>query len=222
MASKLVRTFVESLAKKVDMTLRDASSTYAGKTEKIAKEDPRLLKIYDEEDIGSAIYNSRTGQGNLGVVDPQRFLDMAAQMPTDKKGYEFIRETIDQKKQDIAQGIPREQYTFPSLGMRLNPKDNSLFVNLHDGRHINTAMKEMGYPKGLVEFPSQYKTPDLKTMSPDTPVYSEESLIDDVEIPSKQVGTLGELVKFLGLAGVAAPGALSQLTDNQEGGKVVE
>ena len=107
MASKLVRTFVESLAKKVDMTLRDASSTYAGKTEKIAKEDPRLLKIYDEEDIGSAIYNSRTGQGNLGVVDPQRFLDMAAQMPTDKKGYEFIRETIDQTKQDIAQGLPR-------------------------------------------------------------------------------------------------------------------
>ena len=77
MASKLVRTFVESLAKKVDMTFRDASSTYAGKTEKIAKEDPRLLQIYDEEDIGSAIYNSRTGQSNLGVVDTERFLDMA-------------------------------------------------------------------------------------------------------------------------------------------------
>jgi len=222
MASKLVRTFVESLAKKVDMTFRDASSTYAGKTEKIAKEDPRLLQIYDEEDIGSAIYNSRTGQGNLGVVDPQRFLDMAAKMPTDQKGYEFIRETIDQKKQDIAKGIPREQFTFPSLGLRLNPEDNSLFVNLHDGRHINTAMKEMGYPKGLVEFPKQYKTPSLKTMPSETPVYSEPSFIDDVNYPSERVGTLGELVKFLGLGAVAAPGALSQLTVNQEGGKVAE
>jgi hypothetical protein len=222
MASKLVKTFVESLAKKVDMTLRDASSTYAEKTEKIVKEDPRLLKLYDEEDIGSAIYNARTGEGNIGVVDPARFLDMAAYLPVDRKNYEFIREAIENKKQDIAQGVPRKRYTFPSLGLRLNPEDNSLFVNIHDGRHINTAMKEMGYPKGLVEFPSQYRTPDLKTMSPDTPVYSEEGFVDDVEIPSKQVGTLGELVKFLGLAGVAAPGALSQLTDNQEGGKVVE
>ena len=220
MASKLVRTFVESLAKKVDMTLRDASSTYAGKTEKIAKEDPRLLKIYDEEDIGSAIYNSRKGQSNLGVVDPQRFLDMAAYLPVDKKGYDYIRGVIDEKKQNIAQGIPREQYTFPSLGMRL--EDDGLKVNWHDGRHINTAMKEMGYSKGLVEIAPQYRTPDLKTLPPETPVFSEEGFVDDVKIPSKQVGTLGELVKFLGLAGVAAPGALSQLTDNQEGGKVVE
>tara|TARA_R110000850_G_scaffold19175_2_gene58508 strand:- start:4 stop:672 length:669 start_codon:yes stop_codon:yes gene_type:complete len=222
MASKLVRTFVESLAKKVYMTPEQATSTYAQKAAKIVKEDPRFLKLYDEEDIGSAIYSSRTGEANLGVMAPEKFLELAAQMPTDKKGYEFIRETIDQKKSDIAEGIPRDRFAFPTLGMRLNPKDNSLFVNMHDGRHINTAMKEMGYPKGLVEIVPQYKTPNLKTMSPDTPVYSEESFIDDVEIPSKQVGTLGELVKFLGLGAVVAPGALSQLTDNQKGDKVAE
>lgn len=221
MASKLVKTFVESLAKKVDMTLRDASSTYAEKTEKIVKEDPRLLKIYDEEDIASAIYNARTGQSNLGVADPARFLDMAAYLPVDRKGYDYIRDVVNKKKQQIAEGVPREQFTFPSLGMRLD--DDGLKVKWHDGRHINTAMKEMGYPKGLVEIVPQINTPDLKTLPPDTPVFSESGgFVDDVEIPSKQVGTLGELIKFLGLGGVAAPGVLSQLPSEDSGGKVVE
>ena len=221
-ASKIVRDFVESLAKKVGMSLEDAPSTYSAKVAEIAKQDPRLLELYDERDLGNAIYNLRTGRSNLGLVDPQTFLDMAAKMPTDQEGYEFIRKTINQKKQEIAQGIPREQYTFPELGLRLDPKDDSLFVNLHDGRHMNTAMKEMGYPKGLVEFPRQYKTPDLKTLSPDTPVYSEDASIGFSKIPSEKVGTLDELIKFLMVPVATTTGALSALPLGENGDKVVE
>ena len=83
-------------------------------------------------------------------------------------------------------------------------------------------MKEMGYPKGLVEIVPQYKTGSLKDMPPETPVFSEESYINDVEMPSRQVGTLGDLVKFLGLGSAAAPGVLSQLPSEDSGGKVVE
>lgn len=209
-ASKVVSEFLDSLGKKVFMDPKDAASTYGAKAEKIAKEDPRFFKLYDEEDIGSAIYNSRTAGSGLGVTDPQRFLDMAAQMPLDQKGFDFIRETVDQKKADILAGVPREQFTFPQLGLRLQD-DGSLKVNLHDGRHMNTAMKELGYPKSLVEVVPQYKTPRLQTMSPDTPVFSEESFINDVEIPSREIGTLGDLIKFLSVAGIAAPGALSAI-----------
>ena len=208
--SKIVSEFLDSLGKKVFMTPDQTASTYGTKAEKIAKEDPRFFKLYDEEDIGRAIYNSRTAGSGLGVTDPQAFLDMAAQMPTDQKGFDFIRETIDKKKADIAAGVPREQFTFPQLGLRLQD-DGSLKVNMHDGRHMNTAMKELGYPKSLVEVVPQYKTPRLQTMSPDTPVFSEESFINDVEIPSRNIGTLGELIKFLSIGGVAAPGVLSQL-----------
>lgn len=211
-ASKIVSEFLESLSKKVFMDPRDAASTYGAKAEKIAKEDPRFFNLYDEEDIGSAIYNTRTGDSSLGVTTPEKFLDMAAQMPLDQEGFDFIRKTVDQKKADIAAGVPREQFTFPQLGLRLQD-DGSLKVNLHDGRHMNTAMSELGYPKSLVEFVPQYKTPNLKTMSPDTPVFSEESFINDVEIPSRKVGTLGDLIKFLSVAGIAAPGALSMIGD---------
>ena len=220
--SEIVRAFIESLAKKVDMTPAEATSTYSAKVAKISEEDPRLLQLYDEYDIGNAIYNSRTGDSSLGIVDPARFLDMASYLPVDRKNYEFIRETIENKKQDISQGIPREQYTFPSLGLRLDPEDNSLFVNLHDGRHINTAMKEMGYPKGLVEFPKQYKTPDLKTLPSDTPVYSEAGSVDGFEIPRKKVGTLDELIKFLMVPVATTTGALSALPSGENGDKVVE
>lgn len=211
-ASKIVSEFLDSLSKKVFMDPKDAASTYGAKAEKIAKEDPRFFNLYDTEDIGSAIYNSRTADSSLGVTDPQAFLDMAAQMPLDQEGFDFIRRTVDKKKQDIAAGVPREQFTFPQLGLRLQD-DGSLKVNLHDGRHMNTAMKELGYPKSLVEVVPQYRTPNLKTMPPETPVFSEESFINDVEIPSRQVGTLGDLIKFLSVAGVAAPGVLSQLGD---------
>jgi hypothetical protein len=221
-ASKIVAEFLENLGKKVFMAPADTAATYGSTVEKIAKEDPRLLKLYDPEDIGTAIYNKRTGSSNLGVIDPAKFLDMAAPMPLDQEGFDFIRKTVEKKKKDIAEGVPREQFTFPTLGMRLNPEDNSVKINLHDGRHINAAMKEMGYPKGLVEIVPQYKTGSLKDMPPETPVFSEESFINDVEIPSKQVGTLGDLVKFLGLGGVAAPGVLSQLPSEDPGGKVVE
>ena len=211
-ASKVVSEFLESLSKKVFMDPRDAASTYGAKAEKIAEEDPRFFKLYDEEDIGGAIYNSRTLNTNLGVTTPEQFLDMAAQMPLDQEGFDFIRKTVDQKKADIAAGVPREQFTFPQLGLRLQD-DGSLKVNMHDGRHMNTAMKELGYPKSLVEVVPQYRTPNLKTMSPDTPVFSEESFINDVEIPSRKVGTLGDLIKFLSVAGIAAPGALSMIGD---------
>ena len=213
--SKIVSEFLDSLGKKVFMTPDQTASTYGAKAEKIAKEDPRFFKLYDEEDIGRAIYNSRTAGSGLGVTDPQAFLDMAAQMPTDQKGFDFIRETIDKKKADIAAGVPREQFTFPQLGLRLQD-DGSLKVNMHDGRHMNTAMKELGYPKSLVEVVPQYKTPRLQTMSPDTPVFSEESFINDVEIPSRNIGTLGELIKFLSIGGVAAPGVLSQLGGQED------
>tara|TARA_R100001460_G_scaffold74372_1_gene115470 strand:+ start:13614 stop:14294 length:681 start_codon:yes stop_codon:yes gene_type:complete len=209
-ASKIVSEFLESLSKKVFMDPRDAASTYGSKAKKIAEEDPRFFNIYDEEDIGGAIYNSRTLNTNLGVTTPEKFLDMAAQMPLDQEGFDFIRKTVDQKKADIAAGVPREQFTFPQLGLRLQD-DGSLKVNLHDGRHLNTAMKELGYPKSLVEVVPQYRTPNIKTMSPDTPVFSEESFINDVEIPSRKVGTLGDLIKFLSVAGIAAPGALSTI-----------
>jgi hypothetical protein len=211
-ASKIVSEFLDSLSKKVFMDPKDAASTYGAKAEKIAKEDPRFFKLYDEEDIGSAIYNSRTAGSGLGLTTPEKFLDMAAQMPLDQEGFDFIRRTVDKKKQDIAAGVPREQFTFPQLGLRLQD-DGSLKVNMHDGRHMNTAMKELGYPKSLVEVVPQYKTPRLQTMSPDTPVFSEESFINDVEIPSREIGTLGDLIKFLSVAGVAAPGVLSQLGD---------
>ena len=211
-ASKVLSEFLDSLSKKVFMDPKDAASTYGAKAEKIAKEDPRFFKLYDEEDIGSAIYNSRTAGSGLGLTTPEKFLDMAAQMPLDQEGFDFIRRTVDKKKQDIAAGVPREQFTFPQLGLRLQD-DGSLKVNMHDGRHMNTAMKELGYPKSLFEVVPQYRTPNLKTMSPDTPVFSEESFVNDVEIPSRNIGTLGDLIKFLSVAGVAAPGVLSQLGD---------
>ena len=58
-ASKIVAEFLENLGKKVFMTPADTAATYGSTVEKIAKEDPRLLKLYDPEDIGSAIYNKR-------------------------------------------------------------------------------------------------------------------------------------------------------------------
>ena len=208
--SKIVSSFLDSLGKKIFMDPTGTASIYKEKAQKIAKEDPRFFELYNEEDIGEAIVEARKGVADLGVTDPQKFLDMAAQMPLDQKGFGFIREAVEQKKRDIEAGVPRGQYTFPQIGLRLQD-DGSLKVNLHDGRHYNVAMKELDYPKSLVQIIPQYKTPNVKTMLPDTPVFSEESFINDIEIPSKKVGTLGYLIKFLSVAGIASPGALSAI-----------
>lgn len=243
-SSKIVKSFLNNLLAKsegdTDSILRNyteqqAIKEYGPMLENMVKADPRLLDLYTPEGLVRSIYNQVAGGDQREVLmAPKTFVDLAAPMPTDIEGFEYIRDVIEKKKKDIQQGIPRELYREPELGMRLDD-DNSVFINMHDGRHFNTALKELGYPYSKVTVVPQYRTPPIDELPPSTPVYSETSTIDPEiaeqmgiktdkykETERQKVGVLGELVKFLGLGSVAAPGVLSQLPSGDGGGKVVE
>lgn len=50
----------------------------------------------------------------------------------------------------------------------------------------------------------------MTEMDPNTQIYSEVSTMQE-NSGGKPIGSLGELIKFLGLGAVAVPGALSQM-----------
>ena len=58
--------------------------------------------------------------------------------------------------------------------------------------------------------------PLMTEMDPSTQVYSEVSTMQE-DSGGKPIGALGELIKFLGLGAVAAPGVLSQVGGQQDG-----
>ena len=83
-------------------------------------------------------------------------------------------------------------------------------VTGHEGRHRALALDAEGEPVQLVRMIPRKNEQLLSTMNPDTQLMSEVSTMQP-EAGGKEVGTLGQLIKFLGLGGVAAPGALSTL-----------
>ena len=83
------------------------------------------------------------------------------------------------------------------------------------------ALDAEGEPVQLVRMMPRKNEQLLSTMNPDTQLMSEVSTMQP-EAGGKEVGTLGQLIKFLGLGSVAAPGVLSQLPSEDGGGKVVE
>ena len=74
------------------------------------------------------------------------------------------------------------------------------------------ALKELGSDEALVQLFGEAGLYDFSKLPPDTPVYNE--LSEFQRDGGQYVGTLGDLIKILGIGGVAVKGALSNLPDD--------
>ena len=74
------------------------------------------------------------------------------------------------------------------------------------------ALKELGSDEALVQLFGEAGLYDFSKLPPDTPVYNE--LSEFQRDGGQYVGTLGDLIKILGVGGVAVKGALSNLPDD--------
>ena len=104
----------------------------------------------------------------------------------------------------------------PFLGYQ-EPYPGIAQIFSHEGRHRSRALAGEGEPLQLVRmrpyrasYEGETNAPLMTEMDPNTQIYSEVSTMQE-NSGGKPIGSLGELIKFLGLGAVAVPGALSQM-----------
>jgi hypothetical protein len=171
---------------------------------------PQMFDIYDDRALYYALKEAKEGSADVGLINPDTFRRAAAEIPmTDP----YIRDMVDQKVADLRDlrqaGIRYSDV--PYLGYN-EPFQNIAQITAHEGRHRSRALGAEGEPSQLVRFIPARNEDLLSTMNPETQLMSEVSSMSG-DGGGKPIGTLGELIKFLSIGGVAGPGVLSQLGD---------
>ena len=208
--------WLRSIANKMDRTPEDIAEELGDKLPNLNLEMPSAFGIYDDKDLFYTLQEAAEGYSDAAVLkDPDTFRRAAAQIPMDDP---FIRDMVNQQVQkyrdDLASGIPID---VPYLAYDM-PTPNTAQITAHDGRHRSRALSAVNEPRSLVRMipagshDPQYSDRLLSSASPDTRLLTEKSEFQTGP-EGQNIGTLGDLIKFLSVAGVAAPGALSMIGD---------
>ena len=221
--------WVESLANKLSgkptdyvrfpTTPEQAAAEMGQKLVNLEKLAPQMKGIYDDRALFYALKEAQEKQADIGLIKPDTFRQAAAELPMYDPS---IRDEVNKKisaLSDLSQAGIRFS-DVPYLGYD-DPFPGIAQVTAHEGRHRSRALDAMNEPSQLVRFFGPSGSPRISQMDPSTELFSEVSSMSGDDA-GKKVGSLGELVKFLGLGSAAAPGVLSQLPSEDSGGKVVE
>jgi hypothetical protein len=182
---------------------------------------PQMLDIYDDRALYNALDEAQEGRIDVGLMDPDTFRKAAAEIDTQDP---YIRDMVADKVQNL-QDLRQSGIRFsdvPFLGYK-EPYPGIAQIFSHEGRHRSRALAGQGEPLQLVRmrpykasYEGETSAPLMTEMDPSTQVYSEVSTMQQ-DSGGKPIGALGELIKFLGLGAVAAPGVLSQVGSQQDG-----
>jgi hypothetical protein len=208
------------------------------KAKSLEEKAPEFFDMIEAKDLYSGLKRAQSGETAMGLINPSDFRKIAAPLPDDapagaverRFGYNESMDLVNKNVEKI-EDLIRDKILLgdamgsgvPELGLE-NIDNKLLQARFHEGRHRNRALKNLGYDKSLVELlPSTYAgdvvtyKPDVEqflNLKKDTPIYSEmrDSALTTYKEP-ENVGTLGDLIKFLSVSGIATKGALSQLPE---------
>ena len=181
--------FLQSIKNKAELP-KEEQKTVETRLNKFIEENPELLNIYDRQQIYDAFVpylNPETKKlqpSQVGVMAPRDFGKAASPLPfPDKSKIETIQNLIDQE-------TPISYTPFLNYEVVETPDGPKVMITGHQGRHRNLVLGSKNYPYGVLKFnpnpkyvdpidqqgalySMQTNQPDLKTLPPDTPVYSQ-------------------------------------------------
>ena len=230
-----LKSWINSLAMKSKDPTVEARRIVTQGGEKLKKIDmfsPESFELFDKRDLYDVARSAQSGGGYaMGIIDPDDFRKLAAKLPDDKLPDDYMFDPVTEEmigmsnkrvgeiKDVISEKIPlggrKELAGVPQLGYRLLKGADGkpiIQIKLHEGRHRMRALKELGSDEALVQLFGEAGLYDFSKLPPDTPVYNE--LSEFQRDGGQYVGTLGDLIKILGIGGVAVKGALSNLPDD--------
>ena len=205
------------------------------KAKSLEEKAPEFFDMIEAKDLYSGLKRAQSGETAMGLIKPDDFRKIAAPLPDDIKGTDMsdilTRQLIDSSEKNVKEieDLIRDKILLgdatgsglPELGFNI-PANKIFQTTFHEGRHRNRALKNLGYDKSLVEMYPTTSSGDVVTYKPDvrefidapkdTQIYSQGSFGGSTT-ENKNVGTLGDLIKFLSVGGIATKGALSQLPE---------
>jgi len=221
--------WVESLADKLSRRTwnpKNVDEAAADMGEKLINLDrlaPQMFRLYEDKPLYQILDEANAGESDIALLDPRVFRAGAARIPMDDPLVrEEVAKQVNKYADDIRSGIPIDDTPF--FGFDYDASKGTAQITAHDGRHRSRAFEATGEPVQLVRFvPAGQYDPAygkglLSSAPPDTKLLTEKSNFQ-IGPESQSIGTLGDLLKFLSVAGIAAPGALSMM-GGQNGSEV--
>lgn len=225
--------FVKNIARITGQTEEQVRQSVGNYPEKIASESTTFLPRQEPISMYEAMKRAEAGASDLVVMDPEKFIQLSPTMNIDDyTAMKEQRQTIAYLLDLIEEGVPLRSLPELNYGVGKNVK-----ITGSDGRHRNRALLELGEGKSLIELIpdevvqsasgySEVLPPRIKDLDPSLKVYSQPAdldyiqdildLYDPEELKSIPVGALGDLMKVLGIGGIAATGALEGVGQNAQ------
>jgi hypothetical protein len=215
-AKKKAMLWLSNLSRKkeVYMSPQQLQKELGGKVERLMAEDPEMFDYYENIPVGQTLQEATYGDSDAVLMRPQTFKELAAPLRIEHPGNKLEMDYKIQKYKDMYEDkIPFD--ATPELDYEVinTPAGDIVQIIRHDGRHRTRAKEELNHPYQLVRMKS-FPSGSLKDLDPESPVYSEKSVMSNVD-PVK-VGALGDLFKILGIPLAFIPGALSNLSEEVE------
>tara|TARA_B100001057_G_scaffold315622_2_gene315769 strand:- start:4133 stop:4822 length:690 start_codon:yes stop_codon:yes gene_type:complete len=213
-ASEKVLDFFRDLNKKkgVYMNVEQMEDEVGDKARKLAMEAPEIFGYYEDIPLFKALQDANEKGEDLAVMNPKTFRRLAARLRTDiPEQITEVGDKVEDYRSMFQRGMKFD--AIPRLKYELRTSDPEVMQIIdHDGRHRNRALESLGKKKSLVRMYSNENLSDysnLRFAPKETDVYSEDDRF--YKGLSPPVGSLGDLMKILGISGAVAPGALSSL-----------
>jgi len=219
-ATDNVVRWLDSLSRKsgVYMGKDEMYKEVGEKAEKLMTNAPQMFEYYEDIPLYQGLREAVEGSEDLALMDPATFRKLAAPIATELPD---IKRMMQEKQFDYEDmykygtkfdAIPYLSYKTPSSDMAK--------ITAHEGRHRSRALEGLSEPYQLVRMIPAGREELLSKMPEGTGMYPEASFQNLSNFDSKDIekikqedniGSLGQLLKILGIAGVVTPGALSSL-----------
>jgi hypothetical protein len=208
--------WVSSLADKLGKPADEVAEEMGTKLSNLEIEMPEAFGLFEQNELYSILKDANRGDSDVAIMNPEDFRKVAAQINTsDPAIAKQVSDTVAEYMDDVQQGtaigrVPYLEFETPYTD------DIAQFV-MHDGRHRNRAMANLGALRNLVRVIPKKEAKLASDLPESAKAYTEQSSLQIPGEGGKEVGNMRDLFKYLSVMGVPL-GALGGITDDEQNG----
>ena len=211
--------WVQSLGRKLSRDPNELAEEMGTKLSNLEVEMPEAFSIFEDNELYSVLKDANRGDSDVAIIDPEDFRRIAAQINTEDP---YIADKVSKKvgeyMDDVQQGTAIGQV--PYLEFETPYSDKIAQFVMHDGRHRNRAMANLGATRNLVRVipsgqPLPFNEGIASKLPEDARAYTEQSSLQIPGEGGKEVGKMRDIFKYLSVLGLPL-GALGSITDDEQ------
>ena len=212
--------WVSSLAEKLGRPADEVAEDMGTKLSNLEVEMPEAFGLFEQNELYSILKDANEGASDVAIMNPEDFRKVAAQINTSDPFINMsVMQRVSKYMDDIEEGtamgdVPYLSYETP--GKNILGDTITQFV-MHDGRHRNRAMANLGALRNLVRVIPKKEAKLASDLPESAKAYTEQSSLQIPGEGGKEVGKMRDLFKYLSVMGLPL-GALGGITDDEQNG----